>query len=155
MMVVMVMVVVVVAVVMVTDGDKGGRGDSDDGGRDACGDTTALPILSLVASTLSHPQILEYFDYVFTAVFTVEIVLKVSGDYKTHISGCEASLHGVAPIYTEGSLGGTGKEWGREERGMNVVGKAHWIQELTRGLPSQAKGIPAREQDTGWMAGNE
>lgn len=82
--VVMVMVVVVVVVVMVIDGDNGG----DDG----CGDTIALPILSLVASTLSHLQILEYFDYVFTAVFTVEIVLKVSEDYRTRSSGYEADL---------------------------------------------------------------
>lgn len=58
-----------------------------------CGDTIALTIFSLVASTLSHLQILEYFDYVFTAVFTVEIVLKVSEDYRTHISGHEAFLH--------------------------------------------------------------
>lgn len=36
-----------------------------------------------------HLQILEYFDYVFTAVFTVEIVLKVSEDYRTDVSGYE------------------------------------------------------------------
>lgn len=85
------LMVMVVVVVVVTDGGTGG----DDG----CGDTMALQILSLVASALSLLQILEYFDYVFTAVFTVEIVLKVSEDYGTHVSGCEASLHGVAPIY--------------------------------------------------------
>lgn len=92
MVVMVIVVVVVIVVVMAMDGDNGG----DDG----CGDTIALPVLSLVASTLSHLQILEYFDYVFTAVFTVEIVLKVSEDYRTRSSGYEASLHRVAPIYT-------------------------------------------------------
>lgn len=77
-MVVLLMVVVVVVVVMVMEVD------------DACSDTIALPVLSLVASTSSHLQILEYFDYVFTAVFTVEIVLKVSEGYRTRISGYKA-----------------------------------------------------------------
>lgn len=63
-----------------------------DGGDDGGGGAIALPVLSLTASPLSHLQILEYFDYVFTAVFTVEIVLKVSEGCRTDMAGHQVSL---------------------------------------------------------------
>lgn len=67
-----------------------GGGDRD-GGDDGCGGTIAWPVLSLAASPLPHLQILEYFDYVFTAVFTVEIVLKVSEKCRTGMTGHQGS----------------------------------------------------------------
>lgn len=109
-------------------GDSVGAGD-DDG--DGAGGTAAPPFLSLTSAPLPCPQILGHFDIAFTSVFTVEIVLKVSGGR------------------------GTAWPWGTSRPGAQTGGGSSLPAALAPG-PHQRRGESGRKagrlgaQDTSW-----
>lgn len=106
----------------------GGRSAGDsvgDGDGDGAGGTAAPPFLSLTSAPLPCPQILGHFDIAFTSVFTVEIVLKVSGGR------------------------GTAWPWGTSRPGAQTGGGSSLPQHSLRGRTSDEAKVGGRRGDPG------